>query len=147
MRYFALATDYDGTLAKDGTVDVATIEALEKLRASGRHLIMVTGRELEDLQSVFERLDIFDWIVAENGALLYDPKNREEFTLAEPIKKEFVAALRRKKVEPISTGRVIVATREPHEMTTLKTIRDMGLELQIIFNKGAVMVLPAGVNK
>lgn len=29
----------------------------------------------------------------------------------------------------------------------LATIREMGLELQIIFNKGAVMVLPAGVNK
>ena len=29
----------------------------------------------------------------------------------------------------------------------LDTIRDLGLELQVIFNKGAVMVLPAGVNK
>ena len=26
-------------------------------------------------------------------------------------------------------------------------IRELGLELQVIFNKGAVMVLPAGVNK
>ena len=29
----------------------------------------------------------------------------------------------------------------------LETIRELGLELQIIFNKGAVMVLPSGVNK
>jgi hypothetical protein len=29
----------------------------------------------------------------------------------------------------------------------LETIRDLGLELQVIFNKGAVMVLPAGVSK
>ena len=29
----------------------------------------------------------------------------------------------------------------------LDAIRDLGLELQIIFNKGAVMILPAGVNK
>jgi hypothetical protein len=28
----------------------------------------------------------------------------------------------------------------------LETIRELGLELQVIFNKGAVMVLPAGVN-
>jgi hydroxymethylpyrimidine pyrophosphatase-like HAD family hydrolase len=28
-----------------------------------------------------------------------------------------------------------------------ETIRDMGLELQVIFNKGAVMILPTGVNK
>jgi hypothetical protein len=44
-------------------------------------------------------------------------------------------------------GRVIVATWEPHETAVLETIRDLGLELQVIFNKGAVMVLPAGVNK
>ena len=29
----------------------------------------------------------------------------------------------------------------------LEAIRELGLELQIIFNKGAVMVLPAGVSK
>jgi len=33
MRYFALATDYDGTLAHDGVVSPATITALEQLRA------------------------------------------------------------------------------------------------------------------
>ena len=47
----------------------------------------------------------------------------------------------------MSVGRVIVATWEPHETAVLETIRDLGLELQVIFNKGAVMVLPSGVNK
>jgi energy-coupling factor transporter ATP-binding protein EcfA2 len=55
--------------------------------------------------------------------------------------------LRARGVGPVSAGRVIVATWEPHETTVLETIRDLGLELQVIFNKGAVMVLPAGVNK
>jgi hypothetical protein len=41
---------------------------------------------------------------------------------------------------------VIVATWEPHERLA-ETIRDCGLGLQVIFSKGAVMVLPAGVNK
>jgi hypothetical protein len=44
-------------------------------------------------------------------------------------------------------GDVIVATHEPFETVVLETIRELGLELQVIFNKGAVMVLPAGVNK
>src|SRR5262249_12541301 len=48
---------------------------------------------------------------------------------------------------PVSVGRVIVATWHPHETAVLAAIRDLGLELEIIFNKGAVMVLPAGVNK
>ncbi|MGE0060263.1 MAG: HAD family hydrolase, partial [Dehalococcoidia bacterium] len=147
MRYFALATDYDGTLAHDGVVDAATTETLIQLQASGRSLILVTGREIDDLQSVFDRLDLFAWVVAENGALLYEPSTRDEFKLAEPIDPRFAAALKRKGIEPLSTGRVIVATREPHEATTLQTIRDLGLELQVIFNKGAVMVLPTGVNK
>jgi hypothetical protein len=44
-------------------------------------------------------------------------------------------------------GDVIVATSHPHETTVLNVIRDQGLELNVIFNKGAVMVLPSGVNK
>ena len=43
---------------------------------------------------------------------------------------------------PLSVGRSIVATWEPQETVVLDTIRELGLELQVIFNKGAVMVLP-----
>ena len=42
---------------------------------------------------------------------------------------------------------MIVATWQPHEMQVLEAIRELGLELQVIFNKGAVMVLPSGINK
>ncbi len=59
----------------------------------------------------------------------------------------FIAALRARGVERVSVGRVIVATWEPWETVVLETIKDYGLELQVIFNKGAVMILPAGVNK
>ena len=73
IHYLALATDYDGTIADDGAVDTPTLAALERLRAGARHLLLVTGRELTDLQRVMPRLDLFDLVVAENGALLYDP--------------------------------------------------------------------------
>ena len=56
MRYLALATDYDGTLAADGRVAGDTVAALERLRASGRKLILVTGRELDDLGGSAPRL-------------------------------------------------------------------------------------------
>jgi hydroxymethylpyrimidine pyrophosphatase-like HAD family hydrolase len=108
---------------------------------------MVTGRELDDLQAVCERLDLFEYVVAENGALLYQPATRAEKTLAPRPPDEFAARLRAQGVERVSQGRVIVATWEPWETVVLETIREMGLELQVIFNKGAVMVLPAGVNK
>lgn len=147
MRYLALCTDYDGTIARHGVVDEHTIDALARLHESGRKLIMVTGRELAELISVFPRLDLFDLVVAENGALLYNPATKEQKPLCEPPLPQFVAALQARGVSPLSVGRTIVATREPYETAALQVIRDLGLELQVIFNKGAVMILPSGVNK
>jgi HAD superfamily hydrolase (TIGR01484 family) len=147
MRYLTLCCDYDGTLATHGQLTAETVAALERLVGSGRRLVMVTGRELDELQSVCPRLDLFEYVVAENGALLYHPATRAEKALATRPSEKFVAALRERGVSPISVGRVIVATWEPHETAVLQAIRDLGLELQVIFNKGAVMILPAGVNK
>jgi HAD superfamily hydrolase (TIGR01484 family) len=73
----ALATDYDSTIATNSKVEASTIAALERLKASGRTLVLVTGRELPDLQAVFPQLEIFDRVVAENGAVLYRPDTRE----------------------------------------------------------------------
>ena len=147
MQYRALATDYDGTLATEGRVPAATLAALERLRESGRRLILVTGRELDDLRGVFPELERFDRIVAENGALLHWPATRETKSLAAPPPAAFVDRLRKSGVAPLSVGAVIVATWQPNESIVLDAIRELGLELQIIFNKGAVMVLPSGVNK
>jgi HAD superfamily hydrolase (TIGR01484 family) len=147
MRYHALACDYDETIALDGRVSERTIEALENVRKSGRQLILVTGRELDDLCRVFPRTELFDRIVAENGAVVYHPAAKDVQTLAQKPPDAFVRELMRRGVERVSVGRVIVATREPHETTALEVIRDFGLELQVVFNKGAVMILPSGVNK
>lgn len=147
MRYLALAVDYDGTLAKNGKVTKKTVAALERLCESGRRLIMVTGRELPDLQQQFDRLDLFDYVVAENGGLLYHPKTKAETVLGEEPPAELVEALKERGVRKLSVGRSIVATWQPHETTALQVIQELGLEWQIIFNKGAVMLLPASVNK
>lgn len=147
MNFHVLATDYDGTLATHGIVDADTIAALQRLREGGHHLVLVTGRELPDLIEIFPELLLFEIVVAENGALLYWPQDRREKLLAAPPPSEFAEALQARGVAPLSVGRAIVATFEPHEVTVLETIKEFGLELQVIFNKGAVMVLPAGVNK
>jgi HAD superfamily hydrolase (TIGR01484 family) len=147
MRYYALATDYDGTIASAGFVSSATLAALRRLRSSGLKLLLVTGRERSDLAAIFAQSSEFDRIVVENGALLLRPATGEERTLAESPPSQFVETLRQRGVTPLSVGRVIVATTEPNEHVVLETIRDLGLELQVIFNKGSVMVLPSGVNK
>jgi hydroxymethylpyrimidine pyrophosphatase-like HAD family hydrolase len=147
MRYQVLACDYDGTLAHDGLVDQPTLAGLERLLAGRRRLLLVTGRELPDLQNTFSRLDLFEWVVAENGALLYRPASREEQPLGPAPPERFLTALKKRGVAPLSVGKVIVATREPHQTTVIEVIRELGLELHVVFNKGAVMVLPSGINK
>lgn len=147
MRYRALASDYDGTLAHDGVVSDSTLRALQRFRESGRKLILVTGRVLKDLETVFTHFELFDRIVAENGAVLYTPGTREKQDLAPPPRQSFLNALRQRGVAPVAVGDAIIATWHPNETAVLEIIRDLGLELQVIFNKGAVMVLPSGVNK
>jgi HAD superfamily hydrolase (TIGR01484 family) len=147
LRYFALACDYDGTLAKDGVVDDATLSTLKQVASTGRRLLLITGRALDDIIAIFPAISLFDLVVAENGAVLYRPATKEARELSAPVPAEFVEELARRHIEPLKTGRVIVATREPNETSVVETIREFGLDLQVIFNKGAVMVLPAGVNK
>ncbi len=147
MRYQVAAFDYDGTIAHHEKVSEAVVEALQQLKASRRKIILVTGREFDDLKRVFPQYNVFDRIVAENGALIYNPSTLEEKTLGEAPPQAFVNYLKEHDVAPMSVGRVIVATWEPHQHTVLEAIKKFGIERQVIFNKGAVMVLPAGINK
>jgi len=147
MSYQALASDYDGTLAHDGHVREPTLAAVRRLKASGRKFILVTGRELPELESVFPNIALCDVVVAENGALLYWPAEKREEILAEPPTDAFISEMNRLEVRPFSVGRVIFATWRPHETVILEAIQRLGVGYQIIFNKKAVMVLPAQVNK
>src|SRR5581483_2409736 len=147
MRYHALACDYDGTLAWEGSVSAHVIDALHRLKDSGRKLLLVTGRELGDLKAVFHNLELFDRVVAENGALLYRPATGEQKVLGEAPPEALVERLRALGVQPLSVGASIIATVHPWETTVVRAIRDLGFEHQVVFNKGSVMVLPPTVNK
>ena len=147
IRYLALATDYDGTLASHGAVDTETVAALRRLASTGRKLILVTGRQIEDLKRVFPEVEIFDRVVAENGPVLYTPSSGGIRLLAQPPPAPFVDALRNRGVEPLFLGHVVVATVEPNDAIVGDMIRELRLDLQVILNKGSVMVLPASIDK
>src|SRR5580692_3559160 len=147
LRWQAIAADDDGTLAKEGRVTKDTLQMLQRVRESGRKIVLVTGRELESLQSVFTQLDVFDLIVAENGALLYHPSTGEEKLLGKILPVAFVERLRQSGANPLSVGRGIVATVRPYEAAVYQAIRELGLDLQVIFNRESVMTLPIGVDK
>jgi hydroxymethylpyrimidine pyrophosphatase-like HAD family hydrolase len=146
LRFRVLASDYDGTLACDGKVAAATMAALQRVRASGRKLVLITGRELPELRGLISSLDFFDLVVAENGALLYFPTTGENRLLCSRADKSFVRHLAHHGI-PVSVGRGVVATVRPHEDVVLKVIREFSFPLQVIYNKEAVMVLPIGINK
>jgi len=146
MKYQVLATDYDGTIAFEGRVDRATIDALCRAREAGARLILVTGRELVDLFNTFDRVDIFHRVVAENGAVVYDPATRRIDTLSAGPPAALLERLNRANI-PFSAGHSVVATVEPHEQAVMAAIHELKLDWHIIFNKGSVMALPSDVTK
>jgi HAD superfamily hydrolase (TIGR01484 family) len=145
LYFLALAVDFDGTIARDGRAEASTYDSLKRLKETGRRPILVTGRELRNLGD--SNLDLFARVVAENGTVVYDPSTKRQHVIGDKAPADLIRALKEKKVEPLSVGESIIATWCPHETTVLEAIRDLGLEYQIIFNKGAVMVLPPGINK
>jgi hydroxymethylpyrimidine pyrophosphatase-like HAD family hydrolase len=147
MRFIALASDYDNTLATNGRIDADTLKALERLRNSGRQVILVTGRDIDDLCDTCDRLDLFSRVVAENGGVLYRPATRQRRLLAPAPPAQFVQALRARGVTHLGVSATLVATVKPHEKEALEVIRDLGFDLHVVFNGDAVMILCAGVTK
>ena len=140
--------DFDDTLAEDGVVEPAVLDGLQRLKASGRQLLLVTGREIDDLVRTFPAIAVFDRVVGENGAVLYRPETGGSNALvAVPPRDGFIARLRREHVTPLAVGQVIVATLAHHEPRIVEAIRALDLDLVVIRNKGSVMVLPRGVHK
>jgi hydroxymethylpyrimidine pyrophosphatase-like HAD family hydrolase len=147
MRYVALAAGFDGTLARDGVCDELCIEALRALAATGRKLILVTGRELRELLEIFPEVRIFDYVVAENGAVMHRPATRESEILAQAPPEILLQELRRRHVTPLSVGSSIVRTVQANEAEVSAALRKLQLDFQLVTNPGALMMLPAGVNK
>jgi len=147
LRFRAIATDYDSTLATENYAFPPALAALRQAKAEGRKLVLVTGRELESLRSVFSGITMFDLVVAENGALLYTPSSSRERLLCQAVPNGLFTALERRAVTPLSAGRCIIGTVTPHEQLVEQTISQLHLPWHIIMNRESVMVLPRGINK
>jgi hydroxymethylpyrimidine pyrophosphatase-like HAD family hydrolase len=144
--YAALATDGDGTLLLKKHMARATVAAIERLRASGRKVILATGETQDDLAE-FPNINLFDLVVAEDGALLYWPRTRKSKQLAGSPSAAFVRELRKRGVEPRSVGKVVVSVAHPDVPTMGEVIRDLGMGWRLVPNRKQVMALPPGVDK
>jgi hydroxymethylpyrimidine pyrophosphatase-like HAD family hydrolase len=146
LPFRALACDYDGTLATDDTIASSTLEALKRARAAGVRLVLVTGRTLFELTRACERLDLFDAVVAENGAVLYFPADSAVRDEGPPPPTRLLSALDRRQV-PFQVGRVIVATTHDRRDAVLAALAEADVALELVANRAALMLLPVGISK
>ena len=146
-RYYrAIAVDYDGTLTDSDTPHPAVLAAIHRVRGAGRLVVLVTGRILGSLLACFPDAErTFDGIVAENGAVIRLPGRRGR-TVAPPVDPALAAALESRGV-PFERGEVLLATLAVHDRVVLEEIARLGLEVQLVRNRGALMALPSGVTK
>ena len=157
MHYLALACDYDGTLARDGVVSTQTVDALEHVnRGYVRNDMQDAQGAIRDFQPALKLTPdngiahlglAFSYLQVHRSREALEETESAEKLLGEAPPRQFIQALQERGVTPLVTGRVIVASLHPHEKTIVDVIAKLGLELQVIFNKGAVMVLPTGMNK
>jgi hydroxymethylpyrimidine pyrophosphatase-like HAD family hydrolase/CheY-like chemotaxis protein len=141
-----IATDFDGTLVRDGVVPPKTWDLLRQAKTAGLTLILATGRVLATFINTGPFSEIFEVIVAEDGAVVFFPRKNV-------VKQPFgsIPALVIQRIEelniPIERGLSIVASRVPHDEAILKVMKELSVGATIEYNLGAVMLLPPGATK
>ncbi|HBZ68856.1 MAG TPA: hypothetical protein DEP35_03545 [Deltaproteobacteria bacterium] len=97
MRLRLLAADFD-TVAVDGRIDKDVSEALREARGSGVLTVLTSRRFLSELQLLLPAPDLFDAIVAENGAVLQVSGDSCPVSLSQGLDGALLAELTRRGV-------------------------------------------------
>ena len=146
IRLSAVALDYDGTIAFDGMLDPWVGEVLAEVRRTDVSVILVTGRRMDDLRRLIGDLQLFDAIVAENGAVIVHPATGRSTLIVEPPPPFFVQELKKRGID-VAAGQCVIEADEREASRILSVIRALELPLVMIFNRGRLMVLPQAVSK
>ena len=146
ILFKALACDYDGTLASEDRISEEARAALDQARAAGLRLVLVTGRTFFELTRVCECLGLFEAVVAENGAVLYYPAESMIHDEGPPPPGRLLAELDRRGIY-YQPGRVIVDTARSDEAAVREALAAAAVTREIVYNRGALMLLPTGVSK
>jgi hypothetical protein len=146
MRFKVIATDFDGTLASDDRIGQAALAALAAAQEAGITLVLVTGRTFFELTRVCEHLDRFDAVVAENGAVLYFPQQAMIRDQGPAPPHRLLAELEQRSIH-YQAGRVVVGTHRADEGRVRDALAAAGVTRDLVYNRSALMLLPAGINK
>jgi hydroxymethylpyrimidine pyrophosphatase-like HAD family hydrolase len=146
VKLFALALDYDGTIAHGDRVDTAVRDAIAVSRTRGITVLLATGRILDELRRVAGDLHFVDGVIAENGAVLHFPESGHSTMLGPPVPQRFLGELSRRGIA-YRPGGSLVDADAADAPAILDVIRSLELPLVLIFNKGRVMAMPQGISK
>ena len=141
----AVAVDFDGTLTVGGRPSARVLDAIADARRRGVRVVLVTGRILTELREVFADVDAhFDAIVAENGTVIASPTGTRQ--LSEPVDPQIRRGLERRG-HVVRSGRVLLACRSTAGADALSEIHRLGRDCHLVYNRGELMVVPAGTTK
>ncbi|KKC03579.1 HAD family hydrolase [Mycobacterium nebraskense] len=146
MAFFkVVAVDLDGTLTSSGNLDPDTVRAIDQSRSDGLAIVVATGRIGAELRAEFPQLaGHVDALVLENGAVV--SFDGQAHALAPPVAPDLDEALAKRGI-PYRRGRVLVAVDGEHRADVAEVIGELGMDYQLIRNRAALMVLPAGITK
>ncbi len=72
-----LASDYDGTLRREGLVDSKDLEAIRAFRAQGNWFGIVTGRAYDMIVNELKHFGIqYDFLICNNGSVAFDHQGK-----------------------------------------------------------------------
>lgn len=151
-HFKVLASDLDGTLVHEYAdrdrplVGPNTWDALRRVRSVGMTLMLVTGRTLDSFINAGPYAEIFEVIVAEDGAVVYFPRRETVRLPFGRLPAAVVQRLEEMKI-PLERGMSIVATRVPYDQAILQVLQELNIGATIEYNRGAVMLLPPGATK
>ena len=140
--------DVDGTLFDGTGVAPAAAQALQRARAEGHLLVVVTGRRWEDLQGVLGGLlDLFHIVVGEEGAVIVDVATGVVRLLSDPVDPGLVTALQQAQVTALAVGRVVVGAPVGFAGQVAAARDAVGSNLRMVTNKASVALVPPGCDK
>lgn len=81
MEYKLIAMDMDGTLLNSNKeVSERNLKAIDAAIKKGIHVVLATGRVLSSAQHYAKKLDLKNYIIASNGAIIVDSNNKIVFS-------------------------------------------------------------------
>ncbi len=146
MKLCVLALDFDGTLTLDGTLSREMRSTIEEARQHGVVVVLVTGRILAELRALLGDLQLFDAVVAENGAVIAFPRGERVAHAVAHCPAGLLEALRARGLEA-RAGECVVELPASACHAALDVVHELELPLALHFNRGRLMILPQAISK